>query len=308
LAPALTGSALVAKKTTRKASAKKTGTAKKTTRKKATAKKAASTKTAKKPVAKKKSTVKKAVAKKAAAKKTVTKKAAAKKTVTKKATQKKAVKKKSGVSQKVTAKKASTKKAAAKTPSTTPRKRGRRTVLEAAMSNEADGDGYVVVNGRRMRRIAVTAPPTSSRRKSAPKKTAKAATRPKKKAKSRLTPDDLTIFRELLLQKRREVMSAIDGMETEALRTNSGESSSMPIHMADIGSDTYEQDLQLGISASERERIIEIDAALNRIAEGTYGICELSGKAIRKARLRAKPWARMTIGTAREEERTGRRR
>lgn len=181
-------------------------------------------------------------------------------------------------------------------------------MLEAAMSNEADGDGYVVVNGRRMRRIAVTAPPTSSRRKSAPKKTAKAATRPKKKAKSRLTPDDLTIFRELLLQKRREVMSAIDGMETEALRTNSGESSSMPIHMADIGSDTYEQDLQLGISASERERIIEIDAALNRIAEGTYGICELSGKAIRKARLRAKPWARMTIDTAREEERTGRRR
>jgi RNA polymerase-binding transcription factor DksA len=303
----------VAKKTTRKASSKKTGTAKKTTRKKATAKKAASTKTAKKPVAKKKAALKKAVTKKVAAKKTVTKKAAAKKTVAKKATTKKAVtkkavKKKSGVSQKVTAKKASTKKAAAKTPSTTPRKRGRRTVLEAAMSNEADGDGYVVVNGRRMRRIAVTAPPTSSRRKSAPKKTAKAATRPKKKAKSRLTLDDLTIFRELLLQKRREVMSAIDGMETEALRTNSGESSSMPIHMADIGSDTYEQDLQLGISASERERIIEIDAALNRIAEGTYGICELSGKAIRKARLRAKPWARMTIDTAREEERTGRRR
>jgi RNA polymerase-binding transcription factor DksA len=176
------------------------------------------------------------------------------------------------------------------------------------MSNDADGDGYVVVNGRRVRRIAVTAPPASSRRKSAPKKAAKAASRPKKKAKSRLTPDDLNTFRELLLNKRREVMSAIDGMETEALRTNSGESSGMPIHMADIGSDAYEQDLQLGISASERERIIEIDAALGRIAEGTYGICELSGKAIRKARLRAKPWARMTIDTAREEERTGRRR
>ncbi|MDG1837446.1 MAG: TraR/DksA family transcriptional regulator [Phycisphaerales bacterium] len=278
----------MAKKTTRKASSKKKGTAKKTTRKKATAKKAASTKTAKKPVAKKKAT--------------------AKKTTTKKATTKKAVKKKSGVSQKATAKKSSTKKAAAKSPSTPPRKRGRRTVLEAAMSNDADGDGYVVVNGRRVRRIAVTAPPASSRRKSAPKKAAKAASRPKKKAKSRLTPDDLNTFRELLLNKRREVMSAIDGMETEALRTNSGESSGMPIHMADIGSDAYEQDLQLGISASERERIIEIDAALGRIAEGTYGICELSGKAIRKARLRAKPWARMTIDTAREEERTGRRR
>jgi len=281
----------VAKKTTRKASSKKTGTAKKTTRKKATAKKAA---TRKKPASKKKATTKKISKKKAIAKKAVTKKAA---------------KKKSGVSKKATAKKSSTKKAAAaKTATTPPRKRGRRTVLEAAMANDTDGDGYVVVNGRRMRRIAVTAPPASSRRKSSPKTAAKAAARPKKKAKSRLTPDDLKTFRELLLNKRREVMSAIDGMETEALRTNSGESSGMPIHMADVGSDAYEQDLQLGISASERERIIEIDAALSRIAEGTYGICEVSGKAIRKARLRAKPWARMTIDTAREEERTGRRR
>ena len=97
-------------------------------------------------------------------------------------------------------------------------------------------------------------------------------------------------------------------METEALRSDTGESSNMPIHMADVGSDAYEQDLKLGISASERERIMEIDAALQRIAEGSYGICERSGKAIRKARLKAKPWARWTIDTARENERTGHRR
>ncbi len=180
--------------------------------------------------------------------------------------------------------------------------------MEAALSNEADRDGYVVVNGRRVRRIAVDPTAASTKKKAAPKSASKAAARPKKPAKSRLTADDLKEFRKLLLQKRREVLSALDSMETEALRTNSGETSAMPIHMADVGSDAYEQDLMLGISASERERIIEIDAALKRIADGDYGICEESGKPIRKARLRAKPWARMTIDTAREQERTGRRR
>ena len=123
-----------------------------------------------------------------------------------------------------------------------------------------------------------------------------------------MKPEDLDTFRDLLLQKRREVLAALDSMETEALRSDTGESSNMPIHMADVGSDAYEQDLKLGISASERERIMEIDAALQRIAEGSYGICERSGKAIRKARLKAKPWARWTIDTARENERTGHRR
>jgi RNA polymerase-binding transcription factor DksA len=180
--------------------------------------------------------------------------------------------------------------------------------MEAALSSEADRDGYVVVNGRRVRRIAVDASATAGKRKAAAKPTSKTAARPRKPAKSRLTADDLKEFRKLLLAKRGEVLSALDSMETEALRTNSGGTSSMPIHMADVGSDAYEQDLMLGISASERERIIEIDAALKRIADGVYGICEESGKPIRKARLRAKPWARMTIDTAREQERTGRRR
>ena len=269
------------------------------------AKKVSKASTAKKKTAPKKTagSKKKVVAKKSTAKK----KASAKKTTSKKT----AVKKKATPKKKVTAKKPASKKkkAPSKTPSATPTaKRGkRRTVLEAAAEAESDKDGYIIIRGRRVRRIAVDATQVTKRKKSTSKKAA-ASTKQPRRAKSRLKPEDVEIFRKLLIDKRRSVLSALDSMETEALRSEGGESSNMPIHMADVGSDAYEQDLKLGISASERERISEIDAALQRIADGTYGVCEVTGKAIKKARLRAKPWARWTIDTARENERTGLRR
>ena len=281
------------------------------------AKKVSKASTAKKKTAPKKKagSKKKAVAKKSTSKKKATakKKASAKKKTTSKKTtaKKKATTKKSTPKKKVTAKKPASKKkkAPAKAPSATPTaKRGkRRTVLEAAAEAESDKDGYIIIRGRRVRRIAVDTTQVTKRKKSTSKKAA-TSTKQLRRAKSRLKPEDIEIFRNLLIDKRRRVLSALDSMETEALRSEGSESSSMPIHMADVGSDAYEQDLKLGISASERERITEIDAALQRIVDGTYGICEISGKAIKKARLRAKPWARWTIDTARENERTGLRR
>jgi RNA polymerase-binding transcription factor DksA len=271
----------VAKKVSKASAAKK-----KTSKKRPAARKAASKKKtmtpARKSTSKKKSTVKKAASKK---------RVAATMTVPKKAPIKR-----------VTAKKTATKAA----PPVAPRRGRRRTVVEAAVAGEVDKDGYVFINGRRVRRIAIDPDYVTRRKRPAAKTAAATAAKAPRRAKSRLKPEDLENFRELLLQKRREVLSALDSMETEALRSESGESAGMPIHMADVGSDAYEQDLKLGISASERERIMEIDAALHRIVDGTYGICERSGKAIRKTRLRAKPWARWTIDTAREIERTGR--
>jgi RNA polymerase-binding protein DksA len=92
-------------------------------------------------------------------------------------------------------------------------------------------------------------------------------------------------------------------MEGEALKKSrldaSGDLSSMPIHMADIGSDIYEQEFALGLMDSERKLIREIDDALQRIEQHTYGICEGTGKPISKARLEAQPWARYCIEYAR---------
>ncbi len=309
------------KKTKKKTTKAKTSPAKKAAKKKVAKKAALTKKAAKKSPAKKKAAAKKAPVKKAAAKKATSKKAPAKKAAAKKAPAKKATTKKA-TSKKAPAKKAPAKKVQAKGALGTPtsktdpkadpkatggsRRRRQLTVAQAVITAEADKDGYVIVNGRRIRRISVDTSITTKKR-SAKRKTAETEQAKVKVYKSRLTKKDLDEFRALLLAKRREILKALDSMEHEALRSSDGDSSNMPIHMADVGSDAYEQDLKLGISASVRERIHNIDAALQRIKDGAYGLCEQTGKAIRKARLRAKPWARYGIDAARKNERRPRR-
>ncbi|MHC4234990.1 MAG: TraR/DksA family transcriptional regulator, partial [Planctomycetota bacterium] len=78
--------------------------------------------------------------------------------------------------------------------------------------------------------------------------------------------------------------------------------SSMPIHMADIGSDNWEQEFTLGLIDNERLLLREIDEALQRINANTYGICLATRKPISAARLRAKPWAKYCIEYARLRE------
>ena len=95
----------------------------------------------------------------------------------------------------------------------------------------------------------------------------------------------------------------VSGLETEALRSSGGNLSNMPMHMADVGTDVFEQDFTLGMAAQERELIVQIDAALQRIEDRTYGVCQATGKPIPKARLNAKPWAKYTIEAARALER-----
>jgi RNA polymerase-binding transcription factor DksA len=162
----------------------------------------------------------------------------------------------------------------------------------------------VLINGRRIRRISAETTKKTKRRSSTATADAKTKKNENEKpVKTNLAKADLTHFRLLLISKRRELFKAVDSMETEALRSDDGDTSSMPIHMADIGSDVYEQDLMLGMAASERERIRDIDEALQRVVDGTYGICDLTKKPISKKRLNAKPWAKYSIDAARKIER-----
>jgi DnaK suppressor protein len=82
----------------------------------------------------------------------------------------------------------------------------------------------------------------------------------------------------------------------------SGDLSSMPIHMADLGTDNFEQEFSLDLMDSERRLLVEIEDALHRIETGTYGICEGTGKPISKARLEAQPWARYSVEYAKMVE------
>lgn len=124
-----------------------------------------------------------------------------------------------------------------------------------------------------------------------------------RKRRRGLTAADTETFRQMLLQKRREILRNVNEFEDEALKKSrldaSGDLSSMPIHMADLGTDNYEQEFALGLMDSERKLLREIDEALGRIEEGTYGICEGTGKPIPKARLKAQPWARHCVDYAR---------
>jgi DnaK suppressor protein len=76
-------------------------------------------------------------------------------------------------------------------------------------------------------------------------------------------------------------------------------------HMADAGTDTYDRDFALGMLSSEQDAVYEIDAALERIREGTYGICELTGKPIEAARLEAIPWTRFSAKASKQLENEG---
>lgn len=121
--------------------------------------------------------------------------------------------------------------------------------------------------------------------------------------KSPFNKKELDQFRAILLRKRAEVAGDIHTMESEALKGESGALSNLPQHLAEQGSETYEQTLALDLVAADRRLVKEIDDALKRIHDGTYGLCELSGKPIKAERLQELPWARYSIEAARELER-----
>lgn len=115
-------------------------------------------------------------------------------------------------------------------------------------------------------------------------------------------------FRRKLAAKREHLADQLDNITNNSLASRqeaAGEVSAMPIHMADIGSDTYEREFALDIIEGENREIREIDAALRRIDEGRYGVCERCGGKVGYRRLLALPYARLCIQCQRSEEEGG---
>jgi RNA polymerase-binding transcription factor DksA len=219
-------------------------------------------------VAKKKTTKKKTVAKQAKSKRPKSK-TAARKSVRVTTKGKKTVKK--------PAAKRAPKRAAAKPKTAKPKTAKPKTAKTTAPK-------------RAKRAQAKPVPSRTARAPKAPKPT------PVRKASSRLSPSEIDDFHIMLLQKRHELVGDMTTLTEEALHKNSHEASgnlsNMPQHMAELGSDNYEQEFALILVDGERALLKEIDEALRRIAIGGFGICEATGKPIGKARLRAKPWAK----------------
>lgn len=125
---------------------------------------------------------------------------------------------------------------------------------------------------------------------------------------SGLSKKEIAEFRDVLLQKRAQLLGDVNTMRNEALSKNrqdaAGDLSNMPLHMADVGSDNYEQEFTLGLIESERQILREIEAALERIRENTFGVCAATGEPIGKARLRATPWAKYSYEYVLAQERS----
>ncbi len=114
--------------------------------------------------------------------------------------------------------------------------------------------------------------------------------------KTTLGPEQLEEYRRLLLDKRQEVTQSLRSLRAQSqdersATTTGQELSDMPTHPADLGSDAFERDMDERLRLEQVKRLREIDEALRRIDEGTYGMCQADGQPISEHRLHARPWA-----------------
>lgn len=117
---------------------------------------------------------------------------------------------------------------------------------------------------------------------------------------------ELKVFRERLVTLRSRLRGDVSRMADATLKKSrtegNGDLSSMPIHMADVGSDNFEQEFTLSLMENEGATLGNIEAALERIEDGTYGFCEECGVKIPKKRLEAIPYATMCVKCASAQE------
>ena len=113
-------------------------------------------------------------------------------------------------------------------------------------------------------------------------------------------------YRELLVAMRARLRGDVNALAEAALNKTrmeaNGDLSSMPIHMADIGSDNYEQEFTLSMMETEESTLEAIESALERIEDRTYGCCDDCDKPIRRTRLKAIPYTTLCINCASERE------
>lgn len=121
-----------------------------------------------------------------------------------------------------------------------------------------------------------------------------------------LSSTDTDRFRGLLLEERGRVVAAIQNLHDDhpgTISDETGEDAVYDNHLADTATETYDRELDYSLEENSENVLAEIDAALQRIDDGTYGICTNCGTQIPAERLEARPWATLCISCKRELER-----
>jgi RNA polymerase-binding transcription factor DksA len=120
-------------------------------------------------------------------------------------------------------------------------------------------------------------------------------------------PDKYRRYYRLLLELRHHVLTQLGEHTEETLlkssKDDSGDLSGYGQHMADAGTDTFDRDFALSLVSGEQEALAEIEAAIKRVHDGTYGICETTQKPIAKERLLAVPFTRYSAEAKKQVER-----
>ena len=135
--------------------------------------------------------------------------------------------------------------------------------------------------------------------KPAPKaKKAKVPPRESKLAR-KLTMKDLNHFKERLLKEKKKVLEEMGEIQNESLKTSiadqSGENSRYSYHLGDTASLAYGREFSVGLAERQQKYMEQIDEALQRIEEGTYGICLVTGEAIPIERLEEVPVSKYSV-------------
>ena len=123
--------------------------------------------------------------------------------------------------------------------------------------------------------------------------------------KGGLSKSELNEFKALLMARKKVLAGDVKTLEDEACKKGTdaaGDLSTLPMHLADLGTDSHEQDVSLGLMENETDELHEIQEAFERIKDGSFGLCENCRKKIPKERLKAIPYARLCVPCKKKEE------
>ena len=124
--------------------------------------------------------------------------------------------------------------------------------------------------------------------------------------KKKLNRKELALFRKLILKRKEEIIDDIKHISEDTLKKSqkdaSGDISGYTYHMADVATDTYDREFSLSLASNEHKSLYELDDALKKIEEGTFGICEECKSFIAKTRLKAVPYARLCVKCQEKKE------
>lgn len=124
--------------------------------------------------------------------------------------------------------------------------------------------------------------------------------------RKKINKKELAGFKKLILKRKEEILDGIKHISEDTLKKSqkdaSGDISGYTYHMADVATDTYDREFSLGLASNDREALYELDDALKKIEEGTFGICEDCKSPIAKNRLKVIPSARLCVSCQEKRE------